>query len=90
MDKLTTTIKREWLKEIVAGRKDVEYRDIKPYWRKLESVHTPFRLRLINGMQKNAPEATVEVVKIRKNRSAGQYELHLGKIIEVKNWDRRR
>ena len=32
MDKITTTIKREWLREIAAGRKRVEYREIKPYW----------------------------------------------------------
>jgi hypothetical protein len=34
MDKLTTTIKRQWLQEIAAGRKKIEYRAIKPYWTK--------------------------------------------------------
>lgn len=52
MDKITTTIKREWLREIAAGRKGVEYREIKPYWtRRLSRVQIPLLLRLINGMQ---------------------------------------
>jgi len=47
MDKITTTIKREWLREIAAGRKRVEYREIKPYWtRRFSRVNTPFLLRL--------------------------------------------
>ena len=46
MDKLTTTIKREWLREIIAGRKRVEYRQLKPYWTKeLATVKVPFSLR---------------------------------------------
>jgi hypothetical protein len=32
MDKITTTIKREWLKKIANRTKRVEYREIKPYW----------------------------------------------------------
>ena len=56
MDTITTTIKRQWLREFVAGRKKVEYRDIKPYWeRRLAAVCTPFLLRLINGMQASSP-----------------------------------
>jgi hypothetical protein len=68
VDTLTTTIKREWLREIVAGRKGVEYRELKPYWiRKLATVRTPFLLRLINGMTPNAPDGTVLVTRITKN-----------------------
>ena len=33
-DKLTTTIRRPWLSEIIAGTKKIEYRQIKPYWTK--------------------------------------------------------
>jgi hypothetical protein len=29
-DRLTTTIKRQWLAEIIAGTKKIEYREIKP------------------------------------------------------------
>ena len=55
MEKLTTTIQRQWLREIVAGRKTVEYREIKPYWtRQFERVGRPFLLRMINGMAARA------------------------------------
>lgn len=61
MDKITTTIRREPLREIVAGGKKVEYREIKPCWiKRLSAVRTPFLLRLINGMQARAPEVTTE------------------------------
>lgn len=91
MDKITTTIKRQWLREIIAGRKRVEYREIKPYWSgRLAAVRAPFLLRLINGMQAFAPEATMVVRRVRRNGRTGEFELHLGRIVEVRNWDRRR
>ncbi|HOW51501.1 MAG TPA: hypothetical protein PLV42_05590 [bacterium] len=91
MDKLTTTIQRDPLREIVAGRKPVEYRDIKPYWdKRLAGRKCPFLLRLINGMSATAPEATVRIDRIRKNIRTNKYELHIGKVVQVLNWDRRR
>ena len=91
MEKITTTIKREWLREIVAQRKTVEYRDIKPYWeRRFKRIKPPFVLRLINGMSRNAREVTVEVRNVRRNKRKGQFELYLGTIIEVRNWDIKR
>jgi hypothetical protein len=91
MNKITTTIKREFLREIVAKRKRIEYRELKPYWtKKLSKTKAPFLLRLINGMRANAPEVTVVVEQVRTNRRDGCYEFHLGRIREVKNWDRRR
>lgn len=91
MDKITATIKREWLREIAAGRKQIEYREIKPYWtRRLSGIKTPFQLRLINGMQSDAPAITVLVERVRKNSRGGYYELHLGKTMILRNWDRKR
>ena len=91
MDRLTTTIKREWLREIIAGRKSIEYREIKPYWTdRLAKVRVPFELRLINGMQPQSPEATVVVRRVRRNGRTGQYELHISAVISVRRWDRRR
>ena len=88
---LTTTIKRDWLREIVAARKTVEYREIKPYWEKrLAGVKPPFQLRLINGMSASAPEVTVEITKVVRNTRSGTFNLHIGRIVQVKNWDRRR
>lgn len=88
MDKLTTTIKREFLRKIVARTKRVEYREIKPYWvKRLGSVSVPFKLRLINGMQRRTPEVTVVVTSVRRNSRTGYFELHLGRVAEVRNWD---
>jgi hypothetical protein len=47
-DRITTTIERECLAEIIAGTKKIEYRQIKPYWAKrFEKVSVPFELRLL-------------------------------------------
>src|SRR3954468_19778504 len=76
---LPTTIKREFLRAIVAGRQRVEYRDLKPYWtKKLEDVETPFEVHLINGMSTNAPRILVEIRRVRKDSLRNRYELHLG------------
>jgi len=91
MEKLTTTIQRVWLREIVSGRKCVEYREIKPYWtQRLARVSCPFLLRLINGMAASAPEVTVRIDGVRKNARSGNYELFIGKVIDVQHWDRSR
>jgi hypothetical protein len=90
-DRITTTIKREWLAEIVVGTKKIEYRKIKPYWTKrLKSVTTPFELRLLNGMNAPVPEVTVLIHKVTMNRSAREYELHIRRILGFKHWDKRR
>jgi hypothetical protein len=90
MDKITTTLRREPLAQIVAGTKKIEYREIKEYWtEKLAKVKCPFELRLINGMDKKAPEVTVLIKKIRRNSREGVYELHIKKVLFVKNWDKK-
>ena len=38
-DRITTTIKRQWLAEIIEGTKRIEYREIKPYWTKRLKEH---------------------------------------------------
>ena len=84
MNRLTTTIKRQFLAEIVAGVKKVEYREIKPYWTaKFRKILVPFELRLINGMSKTAPEGTVLINKVSKGNT---WELHIKKILAVRNW----
>jgi hypothetical protein len=89
-DRITTTIKRQWLAEILAGTKKIEYREIKPYWTKrFKSVTTPFELRLINGMNPPVPEVTVLIHKVTTNRRSGEYELHIKRILGFKHWDKR-
>jgi hypothetical protein len=90
-DRITTTVEREWLTEIIAGTKKIEYRQIKPYWTKrFEKVSLPFELRLLNGMNPPVPEVTVLIHKITKDSRAGEYRLHIKKILGFKHWDRRR
>jgi hypothetical protein len=75
-DRITTTIEREWLAEIIAGTKKIEYRRIKPYWTKrFGKVSVPFELRLLNGMNSPVPEVTVLLHKTTKDRRAGEYQL---------------
>lgn len=89
MDKLTTTICRETLTEIAAGRQTVECREIKPYWEKrLAKVTAPFLLRMINGMSATAPEVTVEVERVTANRAKSRYEFGIARVVETRHWDR--
>jgi hypothetical protein len=90
-DRITTTIERGWLAEIIAGTKKIEYRQIKPYWTKrFAKVSTPFELRLLNGMNPPVPEVTVLIQRITKDHRAGEYRLHIKKILGFKHWDKRR
>jgi len=83
MKRITTTIKRWWLNQIVAGVKTIEYREIKPYWTKrLEGIAVPFELRLINGMDRQAPEATLLINRVTKD---GFYQLHIEKVLDVRH-----
>ena len=90
---LVVNIKREFFAAILSQprRKPIEYRDMTPYWlRRLEKVGlAPFNLRLLNGMQPPVPEATVRVVEVRRNSRKSKLEFHLGRVLEVRNWNRR-
>lgn len=89
--RITTTIEREWLAEIIAGTKKIEYRQIKPYWTKrLSKVSLPFELRLLNGMNPRVPEVTVLIKRITKDRRAGEYRLHIKRVLGYRYWDKRR
>jgi hypothetical protein len=90
-DRITTTIEREWLAQIIAGTKKIEYRQIKPYWTKrFAKVSVPFELRLLNGMNPPVPEVTVLIHRITKDRRAGEYRLHIKRVLNYKHWDKRR
>jgi hypothetical protein len=91
---LVVNIKREFFAAILSQppRKSIEYRDMTNYWkRRLEKVGSPpFHLRLLNGMTPPVPEATVLVIKVVRKKSTKTIELHLGKVISVKHWDRKK
>jgi hypothetical protein len=50
----------------------------------------PFELRLLNGMNPPVPEVTVLIHKITRDRRAGEYQLHIKKVLGFKHWDKRR
>lgn len=89
--RITTTIERQWLKEIIAETKTIEYRRVKPYWTKrLKHIGRPFELRLINGMNRPIPEVTVLIRRVRADRRTGEYALSIGKVLGFKHWDKKR
>ncbi len=91
MDTLTMNIERRYFAAIVDGTKRIEYRELKPYWKvRIEPLKTPFRLRLLNGMIPPIPEAVVEVKRVTKHPAEREYRLHLGRVLSVRRWDRRR
>lgn len=86
-DRITTTIEREWLAQIIAGTKKIEYRKVKRYWtQRFKRVSFPFELRLLNGMNPPVPEVTVLIHRITKR--AGEYRLHIKKVLNYKHWDK--
>src|SRR5258707_12990762 len=89
-ERITTTIERDWLAEIIAGTKKIEYRQIKPYWTKrFSKASLPFELRLLNGMNPPVPEVTFLIHRITKDRRAGTYRLRLKKGLNYRHWDKR-
>ena len=91
---LVVNIKRQFFADILAQprRKWIEYRTMKQYWeRRLEKVgKEPFNLRLLNGMTPPVPEATIRVTKVVRRKKDKVIELHLGKVLDVKHWDRKK
>lgn len=55
-----------------------------------EAVREGFELRLLNGMNPPVPEVTVLIHKITTDRRAGEYLLHINKVLGFKHWDKRR
>ena len=93
MQTLVMNIKREFFASILAvpRRKSIEYRDMSDYWKsRLAKVGpAPFNLRLLNGMLPPVPEATVRVERVTFDKKNQVIQLHLGRVLTVKNWDRK-
>ncbi len=89
---LVVNIKRQFFAAILAQprRQDIEHRELSDYWEtRLDKVgKPPFNLRMLNGMTPPVPEATVQVVKVVRKKNTKEIELHLGKVLSVKHWDR--
>jgi hypothetical protein len=91
---VTMNIARQWFAEILAipCRKKIEYRAMSPFWeRRLQGLGDgPFTLRLLNGMLPPVPEALIMVDLLERDKALGEFRLHLGRVLSVKHWDRKR
>ena len=76
---------RKYFDQIVEGTKTIEYRDKTDYWKKRIEHREYDVIKFRNGYAKDAPTMLVEY----KGYTIGkEYELKLGKITEVKNYER--
>jgi hypothetical protein len=79
---LHLTLKKIWFDQIASETKTIEYREVKPYWtarienKEYDEIH--FR----NGYSKDCPFMRVEYKGYTKRNN--NYEIHLGKILEIK------
>ena len=91
---LVMNIKRQFFAEILAQprRKCIEYRDLSKYWEvRLENVgKPPFNLHLRNEYNPPIPEAIVRVIKVVRRKKSKTIELHLGRVLLVKHWNRKK
>jgi len=89
MNTITATITREWLARIISGKKRYEWRGTSDFWEaRLKKVGSPpFHLRLINGMKKDAPEATVLVSAVHWDLAEIAFRFTIERVVELKNWD---
>jgi len=80
---LHLTLHRVFFDKIADGTKKIEYREIKPHWKKrIEGREYKF-IKFRNGYQPTAPEMIVEYRGFRiKN---GLYEIILGRVLEIRN-----
>ncbi len=79
---LHLTLKKKWFDEILAGTKNTEYREIKPYWTKrlLNEDGTPIKYDFIyfrNGYSKDCRKMIVEYKGLNISK---EYEILLGNI----------
>lgn len=96
---LHLTLKKRWFDEILAGTKNVEYREIKPYWTKrlFDENGKPKSYDFIlfrNGYSKDARKMKVEFRGVEKvilkedlaewKKSKEVYGIFLGKIKNLK------
>ena len=80
---LRLTLHRKWFDDIVAGKKKIEYREIKPYWTQRLDGKSFDEIHFRNGYGSHRPFIRVECNGISKNSC---YNIHLGEILEIKNY----
>lgn len=81
---LHLTLHREWFEKIAAGKKCREYRAATPYWQSRLEGKSFDEVHFRNGYSKDKPFLRARFVGISKCR--GHFVIHLGKILEIKNY----
>jgi hypothetical protein len=94
MKTLYMTIKKEWFEKIKSGQKQIEFREIKPYWTtRLQHDDGSFKnfeqICFINGYSKHSPRFCIEHIKTEffnnkndLNLNIPVYAIYLGKVID--------
>lgn len=83
---LHLTLLKKWFDLIATGEKKTEYRDFSPHWiprlagKRFDEVH--FR----NGYRANSSWMRVKCNGITTNVCTNRFEVHLGSVLEIKNW----
>lgn len=88
---LHLTLKEEWFDLIALGRKHVEYREVKLYWAR-RLVNKSFdEIYFKNGYTKDRPFMRVQYLRKKKVMIEGKryYAIILGKVLEIKNWNKK-
>jgi hypothetical protein len=87
---LHLTLKKRWFDMIASGKKNEEYRELKPYWHKRLQGKAYDAIKFRNGYSANSPSFTIELKEVLSGLGItewgapeGQpvYILKLGKII---------
>ena len=81
---------RKYFDAIVEGTKTIEYRKKTDYWKKRIENREYDYIQFRNGYAKVAPTMLVEYngYKIGFNGIGEEYQIKIGKITEVKNYDK--
>ncbi len=85
---LRLTLYRQWFDQILHGTKKIEYREIKPYWRRRlfnpdGSAKEFDKVIFTNGYGKLRPIMSVAFLGIRE--ANGKYEILLGDVLTTDN-----
>ena len=82
---LHLTLKKKWFDLIKSGEKKIEYREVKPYWKKRIADKSFDLIHFRNGYSKSSPAMLVEyngydfcIYEGKKH-----YRIKLGKIVKI-------
>lgn len=86
---LHLNLHKEFFEAIAEGRKKVEYRENKPYWRRRLEGRTYDEIEFRNGFAPGVPRMRVELLRIRREGRKA-FAIDLGRLLEIENWPARR